>query len=527
MAVLTQIAGQHMGRVLTILDDIVMASKAARGGAVVHEGRGPVGACMTTGTIVTTGDMSGVFTLRDGSVVTTETGAKHLVVVNPAHLCPVRGDMAGFTPVRGLHVSRALTILCKSVMATETVAADRVMHEIRRFPCLGRVANQAVITTRNMCGAFPRQQGVVMTTDTGTNDLIVIDPDQIVPAAGPVAVLAQITCREMARPLAIRGRTVMATGTTVGHIFMFEIGRNPGVSGVTDITLLSRLNVPVRHTARTGNRTVVTAAAGADHIGMIHPTQGFPLTITMTILADIQGRNVITVFALDSETVMTTEAVLCDDVVSEVRRCPAICRVAIGTGIATDDMPGALTWHQDVVVAIRAGADDLVMIDPVGFPTGVAVTVLAQIAGGNMVVALARQGAAVMAARTTARDLFMFEIGRNPAIGRVTVGTIIPTDDVIRRLARYHPVVVTTETAAQYKSVINDGVRLLPSGDLMTAFADISRLNMLRRFTQSGDTVVAGSTVTGHAIVIIIARTPGDGIVAIITGTTIDGDMGR
>lgn len=216
------------------------------------------------------------------------------------------------------------------------------MHEIRRFPCLGRVANQAVITARNMSGAFPRQQGVVMTTDAGTNDLIVIDPDQIAPSSGPVTVLTQIACGEMALPLAIRGRTVMAAGAIVGDIVMLEIGRNPDIGGVTHIALLSRLDMPVRHTARTGNRTVVTTAAGADHICMVHLTQGFPLTITMTILANIQGRNVVTVFARDSETIMTTEAILSNDIVSEVRRCPAIGRMAIGTSIATDDMPGAL-----------------------------------------------------------------------------------------------------------------------------------------------------------------------------------------
>lgn len=111
MTVLTQIAGQHVGRVLTIPDDIVVASEAAGGGAVVHEGRGPVGARMAASAIVAAGNMGGVFTYRDGAVVATETGAKHLVVVNPAHLFPVRCDMAGFTPIRGLHVGRALAIL--------------------------------------------------------------------------------------------------------------------------------------------------------------------------------------------------------------------------------------------------------------------------------------------------------------------------------------------------------------------------------------------------------------------------------
>lgn len=48
-------------------------------------------------------------------------------------------------------------------------------------------------------------------------------------------------------------------------------------------------------------------------------------------------------------------------------------------------------------MAIRAGTDDLVMINPVGFPTGVSVTVLAQIAGGDMVISLTCQRAAVMA----------------------------------------------------------------------------------------------------------------------------------
>jgi hypothetical protein len=106
-------------------------------------------------------------------------------------------------------------------------------------------------------------------------------------------------------------------------------------------------------------------------------------------------------FPPDPDTVVTTETVLSNGIVNEVRGFPAIGRVAIGTNIAADDMPGPFTRYHHVVVATHAGANDLAMIDPNGLPVRVPVTVLTQIARANMVITLTRQRIAIVAGGAT------------------------------------------------------------------------------------------------------------------------------
>ena len=86
---------------------------------------------------------------------------------------------------------------------------------------------------------------------------------------------------------------------------------------------------------------------------------------------------------------------------------------------------------------------------------------------------------------------------------------------------------MTTETTAQHEGVIDHCMRLFPASDPMAAFTDVGALNMLGRFAKGGHPIVAGGAISAYPIVIIAARTPGDGIVTILAGAAVDWNMGR
>lgn len=66
----------------------------------------------------------------------------------------------------------------------------------------------------------------------------------------------------------------MTTGTVVRHVGMIEICRYPRIGGVADQTVFrGRHMVGIFSWCRSA---VMTAGTGADHIGVIHPYNGYP-----------------------------------------------------------------------------------------------------------------------------------------------------------------------------------------------------------------------------------------------------------
>jgi len=121
----------------------------------------------------------------------------------------------------------------------------------------------------------------------------------------------------------------------------------------------------------------------------------------------------------------------------------------------------------------------------------------------------------------------MLEIGGTPGIGCMAIRADVCTGNVVRRLARYNPVVMTADACTQDIGMIYYRGRLFPAGNLMAAFTDICRLNMLRVFATRIYTIVASKTHACHTIVVIVADIPGNRIMAIVAGSAIRGDMGR
>lgn len=63
------------------------------------------------------------------------------------------------------------------------------MIEVGRHPGIGCVAKIAGIVTGNMRGVFPYGNAAVVTTETGTYHIVVVDPDHRHPSGVTVAIL--------------------------------------------------------------------------------------------------------------------------------------------------------------------------------------------------------------------------------------------------------------------------------------------------------------------------------------------------
>lgn len=98
-------------------------------------------------------------------------------MINLRCRCEDRNIVAILTNVTRRNVIRGFAYGFHTVVATDTVACDVVVIEVRGCPGYGCVAVVAGITTGNMIGRFAGNNRVVVTAETGTDDLQVIDLD--------------------------------------------------------------------------------------------------------------------------------------------------------------------------------------------------------------------------------------------------------------------------------------------------------------------------------------------------------------
>ena len=101
------------------------------------------------------------------------------------------------------------------------------------------------------------------------------------PANGRMAFITLGRCLDMRAILAFRRAAVVATGTaTRAHIDMVEHRGQPGIRRVTIVTDVAAGDV-IRCLAIC-SRPVVTARAGAEHVGVVHPHHRPPAQVPET-----------------------------------------------------------------------------------------------------------------------------------------------------------------------------------------------------------------------------------------------------
>lgn len=303
---------------------------------------------------------------------------------------------------------------------------------------------------------------------------------------------------------------------------MLEVRRHPTRGSVATAAILGCRNM--LRTLAVGDVAIVTAAAGSDHVGVLYLNRRNPIGSAVTILAAIVGRHMRGTLAILFYPVMATDTVSRHfGVVISCGR-PTRGGMAVGTDIVAGDMIRTLAVRHGPVMATRTGTENLRMIDPDHRrPFAIAMTTPTGVGGSHMGVILAGDRSTIVATCTVRCHCGMFEVRRRPSVCGMTLYTVIAADDMILRLTAGDASVVTANASPYDVAVRNGGG--FPGTHGVAAFADVAGRNMLGIFAGYLNSVMTAHTVAGHSVMIVFSRPPGAGVMAVIAGPAVDGDM--
>jgi len=179
------VAGRHMGQrfsargnvVVTIdtdADDLRMIHRARR-----HRFPRRRSHRVTGITLVATGDVIGEFATRLHAVMTANTGAANLSVIDRrrCHRFPQRGKfcVTGLAQVATRNVQRGFSAGFNAVMAANAIVDKAAVIHRGAQPSAYHMADVALLHGIDMCGMFTAGDNAIMTTRTGADDLRMID----------------------------------------------------------------------------------------------------------------------------------------------------------------------------------------------------------------------------------------------------------------------------------------------------------------------------------------------------------------
>lgn len=191
---------------------------------------------MTIVTDVATGDMVGRLAGCNRAVVTTETGAQHVGMIDTHYRRPGRGEMAILAYSVGLDVRGVLAGCGTAVVTRRAVAGHRRMIEYGRYPGSSRMTIITGITAGNMICHFPLCYRSVVATEAGAKYISMINACYRNPGRGGMAILTGGSALDMRGVLAGRRAAIVASRTVSGHRCMVEQRRYPGIGGMTIVT---------------------------------------------------------------------------------------------------------------------------------------------------------------------------------------------------------------------------------------------------------------------------------------------------
>ncbi len=268
------------------------------------------------------------------------------------------------------------------------------------------------------------------------------------------------------------------TGSWI-DVRMIEARRHPCRRRVADVALGRGLQMTDELPGR--RHAVVTTRAHTDDLRVIDLCGRRETRYVMAVLADVARCYVSGRLTDGIDTVMAADAIACDVVVIEVGRQPRQCRVAVVTRVAARDMVRRFPGDNRVVVAARAGSNDLQVIDLHGRrESHDRVTVFAYIGCSDVIRRLADRVDAIVAVEAVARNVVVIEVGRSERDGRVAVLAIVSARYVSGVLAECGNAVVAAAARADYLKMID-----LPDGRKanyrMTVLTDVCGVDVLRR----------------------------------------------
>jgi len=264
--------------------------------------------------------------------VTAEAGTEHLGMIRVRYRCPQGLAVAGLAYIGCTEVSVALAGSRGAIVAGDTILGRRwPMNEYRILPRVRIVAIGTGITTCNVVSRFPRGHTAVMTAETATLHLCMIDPGRRVEKVCAVAGLAGIGRIDMAGGLAGRRGTVVTGDTISGHTTVIEHRPGKARGAVAVATGIVTGDVVGCLARRRG--AVVTAETGAQDIGVINPGHRSPQSCVVTGLTRIGCLDMGITLACRRRTVMAGGTVPGDAGMVIYSRPPGSSGMAVITGI--------------------------------------------------------------------------------------------------------------------------------------------------------------------------------------------------
>jgi len=180
--------------------------------------------------------------------------------------------------------------------------------------------------------------------------------------------------------------------------------------------------------------------------------------------------------------------------------------VAVVAVIAAGDVRRVFTGRGDAVMTRTARAHYLRVVDRIrGRPYIGVVAIFADVAGLDMIRRLAGGAHTVMAAKAVADNIYMIEGCRSPSNGRVTIIAGVAAGDVRWVFTGRGNAVMTRTACADHLRMVNGKYGRKHIG-VVAVFADIAGLDMIRRLAGSVHAVMAVDAVADDIYVIEVRR---------------------
>jgi len=233
---------------------------------------------------ITAGNVRRSLAGRRETVVAGTAGTQHLRMVNRHNRCEYVRRMAVLTNVRCVDVCRILAGCFCAVVATETVAADINVVEVRRQPAQRAVAIIAGVATGDMGRSFTSRNSAIVAGATGADHLRVVDGHDWYKDISRVAVFADVRRLNMGQSLTRRVGAVMATKAVAADVDVVEVRGNPAHRTVAVIAGITAANVCIVLAA--GDEAIVAGTANADDLGVVDRSSGDECVARMAVLAN-------------------------------------------------------------------------------------------------------------------------------------------------------------------------------------------------------------------------------------------------
>jgi hypothetical protein len=261
-----------------------------------------------------------IFSGRDDAIMARAARTDYLSMVNRVGRHPGIGVVAIFTDVRGLDVVEVLAGRFRSVVAAGAITSNAYMVKVGWQPAGRRMAVVAGVATAYVGRMFSRRSETVMTRATRAQYLSVINRVSRGEQVGVVTVLANVRGLDVQRVLAGRVGAVVAADTVAGDINVIESRRTPGHRRMAIVTGIIAGNVGGVFSG--SYDAIMTGAATANYLCMVHGKHRHENVTGMAILADIAGLDMGKVLAHGFDAVVTIDAIAGDTDVIEIRRQP-------------------------------------------------------------------------------------------------------------------------------------------------------------------------------------------------------------